>query len=323
VKFSVVVPLYNKAPYVESALRSVLEQTVTDFEIIVVDDGSIDHGAALVKAMADPRIRLVSQANGGVSRARNAGIALAQGEWVAFLDADDWLHPAYFASLLEAQKQYPDADVVATQFMTIPHTYHGVWPPKWRLPACPFQAELIVDLPRRWMKSPTLHTSAVSVRTSRLANMQPCFAPGESVGEDIDLWLRLGEVSPIVLISAPLAAYRSDVENSLSGAIPPLIVPAFMHRMLDRARGRTGQMNRSNRQSLLMLASHIEITLAREALAAGQRGKAIKMLLGNCHAGRSRRWWSTAAMVIFFPGRLVQRWESWRVRRMSSSLTPG
>ena len=322
-KFSVVVPLYNKAPYIESALQSVLEQTMQDFEIIVVDDGSIDDGAELVSAMGDSRIRLVRQANGGVSRARNAGIEMARGEWVAFLDADDWLHPDYFASLIEAQQQHPDADVVSTLFMTIDHTDHDVWPPQWRLPVHPFPVERIVDLPVRWMQSPTLHTSAVAVRTSRLAAMQPCFAPGESVGEDIDLWLRLGEVSPIVLVQVPLVAYRSSVQNSLSGAIPRLVVPAFMHRMRDRGLGRSGAMTSADRRSLLKLVSHMEVTLAREALAGGSRAKAVKMLFGNCRVGRSLRWWSTAAMVLLFPGPLVRHWETWRVRRTSPSLNPG
>lgn len=322
-KFSVVVPLYNKAPYIASALQSVLEQSVADFEIIVIDDGSTDNGPELVKALADPRIRLISQANGGVSRARNAGIALAHGEWVAFLDADDWLHPEYFATLIEAQHRHPEADVVATAFITIAHTHHEPWPPLWGLPSRPFVLERIVDLPLRWMQSPTLHTSAVAVRCSRLAAMQPCFAPGESVGEDIDLWLRLGEVSPIILAHAPLVAYRSSVENSLSGAIPRLVIPAFMHRMRERALGHSGAMKRAERRSLLKLVSHMEITLAREALAIGSRARAVQMLLSASRPGRSLRWWATTTMVVLFPGPLVRHWESWRVRRTSSSLDIG
>lgn len=319
-KFSVVVPLYNKAPYIESALQSVLHQSMADFEVIVIDDGSTDGGAELVCALNDPRITVIRQANGGVSRARNVGISMAQGEWVAFLDADDWLHPDYFATLLDAQRLHPQADIAATGFMTIDHTDHEVWPPSWQLPPTPFAVELIDDLPLRWMQSPTLHTSAVTVRTRRLASMQPCFAPGESVGEDIDLWLRLGEVSPIILVQAPLVAYRVAVKNSLSGAIPRLVVPAFVHRMRDRAHGRVGALNRASRRSLLRLVGHIEITLAREALAMGKRGKAVQMLFDNSYAGRSLRWWSTATMVLFFPGRLVRHWEDWRVRRTSMTL---
>jgi glycosyltransferase involved in cell wall biosynthesis len=89
---SVVIPLYQKAPYVQRALISVAEQTIRDIEIIVVDDGSTDGGADIARAFPDPRVRVISQENMGPGAARNRGIAEAGAPVVAFLDADDeWL----------------------------------------------------------------------------------------------------------------------------------------------------------------------------------------------------------------------------------------
>jgi hypothetical protein len=91
-KFSIVIPLYNKGRLVERAIESILRQSVDDWELIVVDDGSSDEGPALVAKHTDPRVQLVRQDNQGPGAARNKGIALASGQWIAFLDADDeWL----------------------------------------------------------------------------------------------------------------------------------------------------------------------------------------------------------------------------------------
>ena len=87
--FSVVIPVYNRADVVGDAIRSVLAQSCQDFEIVVVDDGSRDNPRRVVEAFGDPRIRFHAQANGGGGSARNAGIDLARGKFVAFLDSDD------------------------------------------------------------------------------------------------------------------------------------------------------------------------------------------------------------------------------------------
>jgi hypothetical protein len=92
---SVVIPAYNAASTVRSCIDSVLRQTTSCLEVIVVDDGSRDQTAEVVRAIEDPRIRLVSQPNRGVSAARNAGIAAARGEYVSFLDSDDLWMPRY------------------------------------------------------------------------------------------------------------------------------------------------------------------------------------------------------------------------------------
>ena len=113
---SVVIPLYNKGPYIARALNSVLAQTFQDFEVIVVDDGSTDDGAAIVREFDDPRIRLIQQENQGVSAARNRGIAAARAELVAFLDADDEWLPAFIETILRIRALYPNAGLYGTAY---------------------------------------------------------------------------------------------------------------------------------------------------------------------------------------------------------------
>ena len=99
---SIIMPCYNCEDSLLRTVQCVQAQTLADWELIAVDDGSADGtGAALDRlAQADARIHVVHQANGGVSRARNAGIAAAAGEWLAFVDADDWLEPDMLETLL-------------------------------------------------------------------------------------------------------------------------------------------------------------------------------------------------------------------------------
>ena len=319
-KFSIVIPLYNKASYIEWAIRSALAQTFADLEVIVIDDGSSDGSGELVTAIGDPRVRIVRQENAGVSVARNRGIAMAKGEWVAFLDADDWHHPQFLEMLVMAQRLHPQADMVCSTYVSIPDA-QGDWPPPWALPEGAPSVELISDLPARWIQAPTVNTSTVAIRTEKLNEMQPCFAPGESFGEDVDLWLRLGETSQIALIHVPLVAYRISMEDSLTSINTQLTIPPYLLRMKHR---NYDNVNHSSlKRSSLRLVSHLEITTAREALMAGERLTAINILLGATYAGRTMRWWSTAGMVFLFPSSFVGRWQSWRVSRTTQVISTG
>lgn len=111
-KVTVVIPLYNKQNFIERAIRSLLSQDHESWNAIVVDDGSEDNGPLLVRSIRDPRIRLISQDNQGVSVARNRGIAEATTEWVAFLDADDEYLPSFLSSLIAFLERNPDQNLV-------------------------------------------------------------------------------------------------------------------------------------------------------------------------------------------------------------------
>ena len=104
---SVVMPLFDKADRVGAAVASVLAQGAEDFELLVVDDGSRDGGGAVVRAVGDPRVRLLRQENRGAAAARNRGIAAARGRLVAFLDADDAWDAGFLGTVLELEREFP------------------------------------------------------------------------------------------------------------------------------------------------------------------------------------------------------------------------
>lgn len=106
---SVIVPVYNVAPYVRQCIDSILSQTIRNFELIIVDDGSTDGSGAICEEYTDQRIRLYHNKNQGLSEARNFGIQKAHGDYIAFIDSDDWIEPSLFETAL---KYIGDADIL-------------------------------------------------------------------------------------------------------------------------------------------------------------------------------------------------------------------
>lgn len=309
-KFSVVIPLYNKARYVHSAVRSVLAQTLPAHEVVVVDDGSTDGSAAAVESIADPRVRLVRQPNAGVSAARNRGIAEATGEWIALLDADDWYHPGMLAALARAHEACPGADMLGAGFRKVPHLM-GADPDPWPVGDDFCEVEVVDDLRQRWMRTSPFCSSSVAIRAARLKDMQPCFAEGDHHGEDLDLWFRLADTSPVVIVNAPFAATRV-LPDSLSARQPRHTLPRFLQRM--RADAKAGRIPARHRQSALWFVGQQEVTLAREALAARDRRTALRFLLDARSVALTRRWQLTLLMALFMPSHVADTWQRWRLR---------
>ena len=112
IKVSVVVPAYNVENYIEDCLKSLINQTLKEIEIIVVNDGSTDNTFEIINKYAnlDFRIKVISQENQGISVTRNNGIKIAKGEYIGFVDSDDWVDENYFEELYNTAKKF-DADI--------------------------------------------------------------------------------------------------------------------------------------------------------------------------------------------------------------------
>lgn len=204
---SILIPLYNKAASIARALDTVLAQTYQNFEIVVVDDGSTDDGAAIVEQYTDPRIRLIGQSNAGVSAARNKGIAEAKGEYVAFLDADDEWLPEYLEVQHQLTEKYPQCDVFATNYVFRGISGNKVPTILRRLNSKDVDFEMTNYFEVAYSSHPPLWTSAVMVCRAAIEDVGG-FPVGVRSGEDLLTWARLAVKYKIAYCTHPLAVYN-------------------------------------------------------------------------------------------------------------------
>lgn len=113
-KLSIIIPVYNTEKYLQQCINSILESTFSDYELLLVDDGSTDKSGRICDEYVgkDERIRVFHQENGGVSKARNVGIDNAKAPWITFIDADDWISETFLENLYEVVEEHPDVDFV-------------------------------------------------------------------------------------------------------------------------------------------------------------------------------------------------------------------
>lgn len=176
--FSVIIPLYNKAPFIRRAIDSVLRQEFEDYEIIVVNDGSTDGGGSLVEKTYGERVKLFNQTNSGVSVARNLGIQQAQFPWIAFLDADDYWHPQYLKLMAQAISENPGIGIFGAHYDSV------------RLSENPqLKYFLFQDYFKQAVRNTYFFTSATVVKKLFFEKNEG-FDPRIKLGEDIDVWLR-------------------------------------------------------------------------------------------------------------------------------------
>ncbi len=189
-QISVIVPLYNNRIEVERALHSIFRQTVSGYEVVVVNDGSTDGGENIVREMNDSRVRIITQENKGVSAARNRGVADAKNELVAFLDADDEWKPNFLETVTQLYEAFPDCSVFATHYLYRALNGAISAPILHRLPPGEWEGVLQNYFEVAAHSDPPLWSSAVAVKKSALLSVGG-FPEGIAIGEDLLTWARL------------------------------------------------------------------------------------------------------------------------------------
>jgi glycosyltransferase involved in cell wall biosynthesis len=242
---SIIMPCYNAATHLPQSVGSVLAQTFSGWELIAVDDGSSDGTLAWLQARTDPRLRVHAQPNQGVSAARNAGLGLARGRYIAFLDADDAWMPSFLEKLLAALEKRPDAVLAYCGWQNIglpgPRGEPFI-PPDYETPAK--RETLFAGC--RW----PIHTALVKREAVITAGG---FDPRLKNAEDYALWLEIAGTTTIVRVPEVLAHYHFHGDTQASGnrARAALDRLAAQQAYLARHPDFAAQLGRTRRRELL------------------------------------------------------------------------
>lgn len=211
--FSVIIPLFNKEKFIEATLRSVLEQSFTNFEIIIVNDGSTDTSEEIVLKFNDARIKCFSKKNEGVSVARNYGIQQSKGVYIALLDADDLWFPNHLEVLNKLIYTFPEAGLYASRYISKVSEYKHITNNFLKI-AENFSG-IVPDFFYSSLISRIALTSAVAIPKSVL-NKTGLFNPNISSGQDLDLWIKIALFFPVAITNSVTVEYNTIDSNSLS-----------------------------------------------------------------------------------------------------------
>jgi FkbM family methyltransferase len=303
-RFSVVIPLFNKARFIRRSLDSVLKQTLEKYEVIVVDDGSTDGGPDIVAQYDDHRIHLIQQENRGVSAARNRGIAESQGEWISFLDADDAWKPHYLQSIEALAEEYPDAGIYATAYEIIMPDGKVIHPKYSAIPPPPWQG-VIPRYFRAALGHPPVWTSATTIPKQIFLKVG-FFSVGIPVGEDIDMWGRIALRYSVAFSTAIGASYfqDDDLRHNRSrkhylSTDPEAVFVKSANQAIQR-----GEIESVDLKDLYEYLSKIQVDLGRVCLFNDQNPVGARRILLNTYPKSLRFKWKKYRMLIqtYLPG---------------------
>ena len=210
---SVIIPLYNKEREIGDTLRSVLAQTLPPAEIVVVDDGSTDRSAEIVRGIRSPLVKLVTQPNAGECAARNRAIAESTGDYIALLDADDTWEPGFLEEIAAMIAEFPGCGVYSTAFNIVSHD--GRFPA--RTPSeRGVVANFFRDSAHRYISIPS--ASAVPRAVFEAVGG---FPEGMKIGGDMYMWIKIARRYAVCFSPKPLANYSKVASNRSASSYTP------------------------------------------------------------------------------------------------------
>lgn len=294
--FSVVIPLYNKAPHIKRTIDSVLAQTYQNFEIIVVNDGSTDNGPDIVSSYSEAKIILINQENQGVSVARNNGIKSSRFDFIAFLDADDEWMPDYLEKINYMIQEFPGCGAYATAYKTIRPDGEVFLTSLERL-SSQSSISFLSNLFEIFQYGSVFYSSSVVVSRLLLTEIGG-FPTGVVLMEDIDCWLKISLRKPIAFCPERLVIYhqdatnRSNIHKNLSEApYVKTIKEAINSNLLD------GTL----KESALEYVAISQINAAIANILEGNKKIAAQLLQESKYTKKYKNKWIWWSFWVLFP----------------------
>jgi glycosyltransferase involved in cell wall biosynthesis len=314
-RVTVLMPAYNSAAFLAEALSSVLQQTVHDFEVIVVDDGSTDETFEIASGFAqrDARIMVLRQANQGIGAARNAAFARARGQWLALLDSDDFWFPTYLAEQLAILERHPEIDVLSANAMNVGGAWDGT-PYKRTTADAPYEVRLL-ELVQ--------HEDSVCILSLVRCRMLAALGGFDATlrgSEDYDVWLR-ATASEYRIFFNPrvLGGYRRRADSVSADELRMLAAIVIPLRAL-RARALPDPVLQSaiDRQ-LLRFSTRRQVVLATNALRSGERRR-LAECLHDLHRQTGQWRYRVGGVLCRLAPELLSRLYRWKSRRAARRL---
>jgi glycosyltransferase involved in cell wall biosynthesis len=304
-KCSIVIPLYNKELSIRRSIISVLNQTYSDFELIVVNDGSTDRSLEVAKRIQDNRLRIIDQENAGESMARNKGTLEASSDLVAFLDADDEWMPEFLSQVLHLSEIYNDCGLFGSFFQISDGSE----------PYNLFENDLVpigwtgviknyFEMLHKYSYSPFC-SSSVMVRKKLLMQIGG-FPPGIKRGGDLGTWFILSKKTSFAYINSPLSVVHFDAENRACMMFEKPLEDYYpIVTLLKMAR--ENLFSRNELQNVVEYLARHQIQVARHYLRQGERRKARNVLFTFTSTKIFKHTWFKYYVYSLLPGSYSKR----------------
>lgn len=287
-----VIPVYNKQSEIRRAILSILNQSYSYFELLVVNDGSTDNSLREAQSISDQRIQIFSQANMGVSAARNRGVSEAKYDWVAFIDADDEWDSEFLNSLNSLINEKPNCGMYASSYVIIDSEGRKENP----VTQYPVGSKIILsDIFNDFRSFYPFNSSSVIVNKKKLLEFGG-FPLSVYEGEDVITWMKIFLSSDIAILNLPLSIYHQEASNRACQKFvdrievyPPV---SFLLNAIKQ-----GKIPAKFRESVIEYIAKHQIIVAKRNIRQKRNLQAMKFLWSCRYTREQRRDWLRTLLV--------------------------